>query len=255
MTTIFARSNQLLTGVLYDFIQEYPTYFHLKSIFSEAWYNFIVPKVDPTQLDWDHINSTINHERNLKFQLSYYISHRFLPAYQQYFVEHYHNEQIGSECYVFKHSNHSLPTVGELVLVENSNIEEYVHCGKVCFPEWDNNESYARLVYQLQQNRTNCMITNYLFRVDQQIVGFGGIIASVNQNLSYFHNVGVLPQYRRRGYFTAITQHMINVCLSRGISDTYALVEENEASYHGYLKLGFAVDDRYYLFTTQLSFC
>jgi len=250
MSDMFNRSNQLLTNILFESVNNYPTFTHIKSIFSDEWYNFIAPHVTSDKLAWDEINSIITQENKRDFKLSYYISEQLLADYSNYFSEHKHNKEIGTEYYIFKSSKDPITELGELVLVDDSLIEEYVSMGKICFPDWENNETYARYVYQRQQESQTLIIKNYLFRYENQFVGFCGIIASPKQNLAYFHNVGVLPAYRRRGHFTSITHHVINTSLSFGITDTYALIEYNGNSYHGLTKLGYESVDKYHLFST-----
>lgn len=106
-----------------------------------------------------------------------------------------------------------------------------------------------KVVRYVKQNKHQ-LVKNYLLRVDNQHVGFCGLIGLVKENLAYFHNVGVLPEFRRRGYFTSIIQHLTNETKLLDLADTYALVEQDSGSYHGLIKLGYDVVDKYHLFST-----
>lgn len=251
MNDIFNRSNQLFTGIIFDSLNKYETFTHIRSIFNDAWYNFIVPDVPPGELNWSQVQEVIRVEVSHGFQLSYYIPTRLLAKYIKYFENNGKNKDLGSDIYMFKQNKAQLTTTGELILVNDHNIEEVINIAKICFPDWANNEEYSRHMYKHQKNDTNLIVKNYLYSFDKQVVGFCGIIASLALNLAYFHGIGVLPDYRRKGHFTAIVQNLINDSIALGISDTYALVELNGGSYHGLTKLGYTPADKYYLFSTN----
>jgi GNAT superfamily N-acetyltransferase len=202
--------------------------------------------------DFDHLQaeSIINSEKNVGVSLSYYIPDNFLSAYTKYFQLSGNHVNISSDYYIFRHVEQKLSPIGELVLVNDQTIQEYVHMAKICFPEWANNEEYANHMYYHQKNNRQLVVRNYLLQIDNKFVGFCGIIGSEKNNLAYFHNTGVLPEFRRKGYFTAMIQHLINTTISFGISDTYALVENESSSHHGLIKLGYTVQDKYHLFST-----
>ena len=245
----FTKSNNLLAGIVYESVTKHNSFTHIKSYFRDAWYNFIVPSGSVNTFDWEEAQKVIKAEQKKGFALSYYIEERLLPEYKKRLSKH---EDFGSEFYVFYKNSFFKEIPGELVKVDDDSIGLYVEMAKICFPDWENNEKYSRYFYDKQKESSdNLSIVNYLYRVNNENVGFAGIIASKKHNLSYLHNMGVLPKHRRKRYFTNITKLLSNYSLSKGIEESYALVEGGEASYHGFKKLGFTTEDKYYLFGTK----
>lgn len=250
MSDIFNRGLDLFTGIIYRSITSYPTFMHIKSIFRDEWYNFIIPNVSPDNLNWDQALSIINSEKEQGYLLSYYIPDDLFNQYIKYFKVNSKNENIGSDFYIAKHIENKYSPIGNLVLVDDTTIQKYVDMAKICFPEWETNKQYAMHMYEQQKINKQLVVRNYLLKHDNNFVGFCGMISSQKNNLAYFHNTGVLPKHRRKGYFAAIIQHLVNLSIPLGISDTYAIVENESGSYHGLIKLGFIVKDKYHLFST-----
>ena len=250
MSNIFARGLKLFDGIINKAVDNYPTFLQIKSVFSDEWYNFIVPLVPPTKLDWPHAKTIIAAEKIHGISMSYYIPDQYIDAYKQHFLLQDQQDNLSSDIYISKKVDQELSPVGKLILIDDQTITTYIKMAKTCFPEWANNEEYALHMYDHQKNNTRTIVLNYLLVHNNEQVGFCGLIGSTNTNLAYFHNTGVLPQFRRKGYFTAIIQHLIKVTKSLGIHDTYALVEQDSGSYHGLLKLGYSVEDKYHLFSS-----
>lgn len=245
----FIKSNELLTGTVYESVTAHDSFTHIKSYFRDAWYNFIVPNGSVDNFNWEKSQKVINREQKKGFALSYYIEEKLLPEYRKRLSKH---EDFGSEFYMFYKNKLTKKVPGELVDVNDNSVEKYVEMAKICFPDWENNEKYSRYFYDKQKQPSDDLsIVNYLYRVKGVDVGFASIIASNKHSLSYLHNMGVLPKYRRKGYFTDITKLLSNYSISKGIEESYALVEGGEASYHGFKKLGFTTKGKYYLFGTK----
>lgn len=249
MKDIFTRGLRLFTGIIYESVNEYRTFTHIKSVFNDEWYNFIIPKVSPDQLDLTGVNKLIESERANGFSLSYYVPDSLFKLFNIYFNNTKHIN-TSSDYFICMNNINKYNPIGQLILVDNSTIDTYVAMSQVCFPEWANNEEYARHMYKHQNSNKEKMVSTYLLKDNNKYIGFCGIIGSIKDNLAYFHNTGVLPEFRRKGYFTAIIQHLLNISLKSGITDTYALVENNSGSYHGLTKLGYKVEDKYHLFST-----
>lgn len=249
MSDVFIRGLQLFTGIIYESVNKYPTFTHIKSFFKDEWYNFIAPTIAPNQLNSAEVKKLIDSETKLGVSLSYYISNDLFSQYATYFRDSNHFN-TSTDYYICSQHQHSYKPAGKLILVDDSTIDTYVSMSKICFPEWASNESYARHMYQHQKTNQGKIVRNYLLNDNGVYVGFCGFIGSKNENLAYFHNTGILPEYRRKGYFTAIIQHLINFSVKSGINESYALVENDSGSYHGLIKLGYEVQEKYHLFST-----
>ena len=248
MSNIFSRGLRLFTEIIYESVNEYPTFTHIKSVFKDEWYNFIVPKVTPDKLDSAEVKRVVDAEAKRGVLLSYYISDTLLNQYKRFFRDSTHINTSTDYYICNQHKNIYKPS-GELILVDDSTIDTYVSMSKICFPDWTSNESYARHMYRHQKENRGKIVRNYLLKDNGTFVGFCGFIGTKSENLAYFHNTGVLPDSRRKGYFTAIIQHLINFSLESGITESYALVENNSGSYHGLIKLGYKVEEKYHLFS------
>jgi GNAT superfamily N-acetyltransferase len=250
MKNIFERGLNLFDGVIYDPIIKHPTFSHIKSIFCDEWYNFIVPKVSPDKLNWSETSNVIKSQKEIGISMSYYIPDNLSQLYKDYFTKDNKHTSTSSDYYICKHVDAKSTPIGQLFLVDDSSLKILIGMAKICFPEWPNNEQYARHMYEHQKSNSHKIVRNYLLKQDNNLVGFCGLIASQVDNLSYFHNMGVLPEFRRKGYFTAMVEHLINISIEYGISDTYGLVENGSGSYHGLTQLGYVVEDKYHLFST-----
>lgn len=250
MKDIFNRGLELFTGIIYEPVNRYSTFIHIKSVFSDEWYNFIVPTVEPDKLDWSLAKSIIASERGNGISMSYYVPDEYFDQYRKYFTNNESQDYTSSDLYICKHIYSTYEPVGELILLDDTTIDLYVSMAKICFPEWANNEEYARHMYHQQNNNKNKIVKNYLLRHNDEFVGFCGLIGLADENLAYFHNTGVMPEFRRKGYFTSIIKHLINKTKLLNITDTYALVEQDSGSYNGLIKMGYSVEDKYHLFST-----
>lgn len=251
MNNIFERGLKLFEGIIYESINRYPTFIHIKSVFRDEWYNFIVPTVEPSQLDWSKVKSIISSEKEKGISMSYYVPDQYYEQYSRYFTSKEIQENISSDLYICKHVDEEYEPIGELILLDDSNIDQYTSMSEKCFPEWANNVEYADHMYDHQKNNKDQIVYNYLLRHDNKYVGFCGFIGLAGENLAYFHNTGVMHEYRRKGYFNSMIKHLLNKAKSLNITDVYALVEQDSGSYHGLTKLGFIVNAKYHLFSTH----
>lgn len=251
MDNFFERSNHLLTGSLYRSTKSYGSFTHIKSMFSDPWYNFIVPHVAPSDLDWVAVQNVLDKEARAGYALLYYIKDIFVEEYRTYFSQNGQQENVGSEVYIAKKNQERIPVEGQLIEIDDNNLQLNLDMGSICFPEWKDNAQYVRYVYNLQKKSSDRIVKNYLYMINHESVGFAGIIASREQNLAYIHNTGVMPEQRRKGHFTNIVHHLMNFAHSQGISDIYALVEEDGGSYNALTKMNFITQEKYYLFETK----
>lgn len=251
MSFAFAQNNKILTGIIYDRILEHETFTHAHSVFPDMWYNFIVPKVVPAELDWKEVNEVVEAEKRNGYSLSYYVSEELQPAYKQYFLEQGQANESESDFAVFATNQVVDQVPGCLELVTQDTVAEYVRMDMLCFPGWDNSENYCRHFFELQEQEEAANIRNYLYRVNDQIVGFGAIVLSPTLNLAYIHNTGILPEHRRQGHFSNLIRHLMNIAIQKGIAESFALVDDGGASHLGLQKLGFEARHKNYLFEME----
>ena len=250
-SSAFAQNNQILTGIIYDRIIEHETFTHAHSVFPDEWYNFIVPKVGPQELNWEDVKKVVEVEKTVGYSLSYYVPEEQQPAYKQYFLEQGQSNESESDFAVFATNQITDQVPGSLELVTQDTVEEYIRMDILCFPGWDNSENYCRHFFELQEQEKAANIRNYLYRVNENIVGFGAIVLSPTFNLAYIHNTGILPEHRRQGHFSNLIRHLVNVAVQAEIAESFALVDDGGASHLGLQKLGFEVRHKNYLFEME----
>ena len=250
---IFNQSSRLLTGVIYREVKKYPAFVHLKSFFNDGWYNFLVPTVWVKDFPWSQATGVVESEAKLGYDVSFYIHSSFLADYQPVLKERGH-EKIGSEVYMVKTLDKPFQNIiCEYENVTNTNIDLFVNLAKMCFPDWDNNEEYSRYFHKLSKTSVDPNVKNFISKSGTDTVGFGGVVISRKLRLAYLHNTGVLESFRRRGFYSDLVRYRCNKSLELGVSEVFALVEENSESYHGLEKLGFRPEETYYLFCNDLK--
>lgn len=248
MDKFFERSIKFLTGITYLSYNKYPTFNHQKSIFKDGWYNFIIPNVSPSELNWGSIKEVLSSEKEEGYSLSYAISEDKIEEYREAFKIANHPE-FGSEFHLFKTIGEVEDNFqGEFEELSEENLEVLQEMGKKCFPEWPNIEEYNRYFLKLSKDQGSNKFKNLLYKVGGEYVGFACVIISKEDNLAYFHNAGILEEHRRKGYFTDMVNYRMKLCKEAGVTDCYSIVEKDGASYNGLKKLGFEEAVKFYLF-------
>lgn len=234
-------------------IIETDSYRFIKSIFNDPWYNYIIPKVDdPKDFDWKITEKINSNERSHGVGVSYYIEDGILDTFKPKIIDLGY-ELFGTDVYLYN-STDSYPnevTYGKIRPIEESHIDSYVNTAKVCFDEWHNEEKYCRFTLNLSKTsdtdkRENITLVTY---EDEIITSFGLILIDPARNVGYIHNTGTHEKYRRMGYFTRMIDVLGSIAKQKGLENVYVLVEKDEASYKGLIKLGFKISTTYNLFS------
>ena len=121
MRNIFEQGLKLFDGIIYESINRYPTFIHIKSVFSDEWYNFIVPTTKPSLLDWAKVKSIINLEKEKGVSMSYYVPDQYVDLYKEYFSHTEKREYTSSDLYICKKIDRTYASVGDLVLLSDSD--------------------------------------------------------------------------------------------------------------------------------------
>jgi len=246
--SIFFRGTNLLKGSIYTDIIKKETFFHLRSVFDAQWYNFVVPIIGVDEFNWKEANEVVKVEELKNKKISYYVHAQLIPGYRPR-LQNLHYTDFARDSYMFAKLDKRLDNAqGKLVPIDKDNSEEYFEMAVKCFPEWDEEKEYSEYFLNLEKKKTEKEYHSYLLEVDGKNVSFGSVIISPEHNLSYLHNAGTLPEYRRRGYFSALNKHLCNLSLDKGVNEIFGLVEKTGPSYFALQKLGFKPLDTFYLF-------
>lgn len=251
---IFDQSKQLLKGLFYEDIIEFPTFTYLKSVFSDKWYNLIEPSAAVESFDWEAARKLIADETKKGVAVSYYVHAEQFKSFEEPLKSEGYTNQIQD---VFLSRETKQPSVSDIpstitfALLEGQFFPTYVKMVKQCFPDYANNDSYCQLCYfaALENNvkgigRKNI---NVILYDGSTPVSFGSLAFSSDVQLGYIHNTGTIPEARRKGYFSLLIQHLTAVAAKEGIPVIYANTERDSASYHGFIAGGFSENSAYIL--------
>lgn len=249
--SIFTKSNQLLKNCVYIEVKHEPAFIKIKSIFKDAWYNFIIPTVSADKLPWNEVETIISQEKDQGVEMSFYVHDSFAQAYQDKLKSKGYQE-FGSDVYMFLSFDKKFDGIqGEFNPVNQANLNEYLKIAKDCFPDWENEADYSKHFYDLSLKSSNKIYKSILLKVNHNYVAFGSIIISPQLNLAYLHNTGTSEPYRHQGYYTQTVKYRCNLALDEGVNQVYALVEQDSGSYQGLKKLGFETKEKFHLFAKE----
>lgn len=251
---IFDQSKQLLKGLFYEDIIEFPTFTYLKSVFSDKWYNLVEPSVPVETFDWESARKLISDETKKGVEISYYVHGEQYEQFEQKlhqegYTEKTHDVFLAVDTKPDKPVK--LPTGMSFTFLEGQFFPQYVQMVKKCFPEYANNDSYCQLCYfaALENNVKGIGRKNFNIILSQndKPVSFGSAALSSALSLAYIHNTGTIPEARRNGYFSILIQILREVAEKEGVSTVYANTELNSASCQGLQKSGFTENCAYVL--------
>jgi GNAT superfamily N-acetyltransferase len=244
-----------MNGIIYSDITRYPTFIHIASSFKDLWYNFIFPTTNVDQFDWDSAFGVIKEQKNIfGKQVSFYIHSTLDKNFQEMLSKNKYSK-ASSDVYMYKRleeeTNESDLNNYKLETVDKTNEEQYLEMSQLHFPDWENGDKYTRRCLEMNGKVDDKESVAFLLKVNNTAVSSGGIILSPKSNLAYLHNVGTLAEFRRKGYFSIILQKMCAYAKSKGINEVFSIVEEDSASYHGHVKIGFEKRDVFYVYTKE----
>ena len=248
---IFNQGKELLQDAFYTDVRHFKNFFYMRSVFTDKWYNLIVPSVPPDNLDWYMVYKIMDEEIRNKVDASLYIRHDLFGAYKAYLGQKKF-EVAADDVYLRRVLNmHEPLPEGDFREVTPETEKDYIAMGNLCFPEW-NTEEYSNHCFQLTKDFKSTEDkgnTNIILYDKQTPVSFGSLLFSRRLKLGYIHNMGTIPTERRKGNFEKITRYFMHVAAAEGVEVVYANVENHGCSFHGFLKLCFQESCRYYLFS------
>jgi len=248
----FSRMMHMYVGTNVDWITEYPTFYHVSSRLSSAWYNFIVPQVnDVNNLDQTtviHIGQT---EKDFGTDVGLYINQSILDNYQT-FLQEKKFKLIGNETYLTLTTKDKVPV--ELpqgyTISSEYNINNVIDVLKKCFPDWPEEKDYSNMYEQYKlTGQEDRIFETFCVYFENQIVGAASISIDQNLNLGYLHNDGIINEHRRKGLHTALINVRNNFGLEYKITDMVTIVDDKANSFPSFLKSGFQIADKFYLYS------
>ncbi len=246
---IFNKSNELLNGIFYKGIHRYSTFSHFQSVFTDRWYNLILPLVSEKEFCWEEAEKIIAAELKKGVGVSYYISEVNLLGYQKKLSAKDYKEDW-NDSYVYKTSKVPIEASDQnFRFVDATNYRDFVQASIQCFPEYSNNEEYCKFCSDISQKLGEKRNFNVLYYKDKKVVSFGSILLSPKFKLGYLHNIGTVPTQRRKGYFTLLVKYLSALALEDQVDTVYANVDNGAGSFLGFKKMGFKEDSNFHLFS------
>ena len=248
---LYKNNLTLFSGVLNKEIIKYESFWHVKSNYSDEWYNFIVPCTSVDNFDLAKAQQIQQDEGATGTKVSYYISGELISEYTKLLTKNDYSS-IGDDTYMLKKIENvaEVSCQTEIHQLTSEHLEEYLALSDICFPEWTSNREYGKHFFDLSINNPykNKDIKTFILQVDGKLVGFSSIIIDLDVGLSYLHNTGVHPDYRKLGYHTALVNFRCNYAFNLGVNQIYAIVEENSNSYKNFVKLCYKKTDKFHMF-------
>jgi len=237
----------LLKGNLYQDIVEYETFSHFKSVFPEAIYNFIKPKVKGSSFNWKEADEVIAKENASGVQVSFYINDNLQIGYAGELVNKGYKLE-GDDVWMTKtitEKYHLKDLKFEEVTTEK--FDDYLKLSKECFPDYSNNAEYCNFCFNLPKE-----VNKNVLVIDKgKVVAFGSLINRKDNPLALVHNIATANDARRQGYFTELIKYFSNIASESEAQIMCAEVQENSASYQGFLKAGYKVEDKYFIYVSD----
>jgi len=242
----------LMVGTNSKSFGDYKNFFQVQSFFDDEWYNFIVPKCqDPTDLDMNEINKLIEKENTQGKKVSFYINQSLLGKYKNFLNENKYS-LCGDEVYIQKTMEATSETrlLGGYTIDNNYNLEEVISVLEECFPEWSTERDYSK-AYEgyKKQGQKSRLFETFVVHFNRKIIGAASVSLDKNLDLGYLHNDGILKPHRRKGLHTALIDIRNNFCVNNGVTKIASIVEDDSGSYVSFLKNGFVVADKFYIYT------
>jgi len=248
MIDIVSLGNKLWCDTLGYRVEEFETFTFLRSaFFNDSAYNYIIPKVTDTELDWTASDEIIQEQLLIDWHVAYYIRQLQIKSeYDRVLIEKGY-EKADEESYVFLEMGHEIVIDdAEYEEVTEQTINDYVNVAQICFPEWASNKMFSHSLFEAQRQGNG---KNYIARCDGKTAGVGGMLYSKTLNLGYLTNDGTLSEFRGMGIQQRMIQKRCVELYRMGITRVFSIAEPGCISYHNLLKNGFEDIDQYALYT------
>lgn len=248
MKDIFSKSNELLSGVVYTKIKDYPTFLQLKSVFPSKWFNLIVPSVSINEFSWDDSEKLINSEKRKGVGVSYYINEKDVDSYKDELTKRGYSE-FATDVYMFLLMKKKFVVKEKFSEVSRVSLNKYLSMNEECFPDWEYNRRYGEYFYKLKlKGVQGKFLSNTMIKLKDDFVAFGSVVASKKMNIAYLHNAGTVKIHRKKGFHNKLIKYRCNQAFNEGVKNIYSIVEEGKGSYISLSKLGFIPKAKFYLF-------
>jgi N-acetylglutamate synthase-like GNAT family acetyltransferase len=245
------KYNSSLLGSLYTSIDCKGHFYQFKSTFKDKWYNFIVPVERFNSLDWKTAFEIISSEAKQGYKVSFYVDEDLIDNVDKTLVKSGY-EDASNDTYMtikLRQIEKGIMTSNIRIKdVDTDSVDILLEFSKICFPEWENNVVFSRYFFEHSKFSETKISKTYLAYLDSVPVGFCSAIYSLSDKMTYYHNIGVLPKYRRKGICLEMVRFMSNEAKKLGCEEAFSLVEDGSGSFNAFTKLGFVKGRKFHVF-------
>jgi GNAT superfamily N-acetyltransferase len=232
------------TGILYSKIVKTPTATIYLSDISGEYYNLAVPTVEnPEQLNFDEIDRVLQESHN-KTSFTLFSKHQD-KGFSEYLIRKGFKSH-GGDCWVVLDQEAYTNRIVSASVAEATpeSFKDYYSVLSPVFKNFPGNEMYLDLCLksikgELSGKYKDLVSKLYIIYDNGKPASGAGLFYSKESDIAYLHDGGTLPEYRGKGYQTALLRHRSNIALEQGISRIYSSVEPSGQSWSNCIKVGF----------------
>lgn len=231
-------------GILYSEILKGSSADSYLSEVSGEYYNFAVPSVLKLEgFNLKDIEKTLK-EQDKKLSILLFSTHQE-AGFTEYLVRNGYKSH-GGDCWVVldkdAYKDNKIST--EVIEVTPDNFRDYYTVLSPVFSDFPGNEKYLDICLKSIKGelhgRYGDLVSKLFVIYDSGKAAAGaGLFYSKKANIAYLHDAGTLPEYRGKGYQSALLKYRANISLAEGITRIYSSVEPNGQSWHNCIKVGF----------------
>jgi ribosomal protein S18 acetylase RimI-like enzyme len=167
-------------------------------------------------------------------------------------------KSAGNECWVAldpaAYSEPDPTTLAQVIEVTPDTFDQFYEVLSKVFGDWPGNDNYLRickrsLTGELSGTCPDLSSQFFIIQDDGKPVAGAALLSSKKADAAYLHNAGTLPEYRGRGYQTALVRYRAHLARQAKISKIYSAVEPGSQSWQNFIKAGFAQTPWFILMT------
>jgi hypothetical protein len=237
------KSINLLKDGMYTDVIDHPGYKIIKSIFKESVYNYIFPKTNPENIDFELVENELASFKSAGFEFAYYIDSTLMDDFENLINQQALKLQYTDRYVYLENPKPYEVEAKEVVELTSSNLDAFIEATEICFPNWSNNREFTKWCLTSPFNK---MIG---IEISNKIASFGACYFRKESDYVLLMNDGTISEYRRQGMQQYIMKERINRILKEKASPTiYANVEQDCPSHRNYSRIGFLDGPLYYVY-------
>lgn len=231
-------------GFLYREIVNTPSADIYLSDIPGEYYNFAVPSVsNPNELDLDTIEKQL---LEVKQKPSFVLfSNHQTNGFVEFLVRNGYKSN-GGDCWLVldKPAYTNSKIDAEVTEVTSDLFEDYDSVLSKVFSDFPGNEKYMEICFksikgEIKSKYSDLVSKLYLIYENGKPAAGAGLFYSKKADIAYLHDAGTLPEFRGKGYQTALVKYRVNIALEQEISRIYTSVEPEGQSWSNCIKVGF----------------